>query len=192
MSSKTGKTIPTQEPLVWTVASTTLGQIVLAASLKGVRYLGFCEHADDAGEQVRSHCPDTELLNIDAMDDAQAAARFNALLRDAVEAVETPAAGSVRIPLDIRGTDFQQRVWQALRDIPAGETRSYGELATVLGDPKSSRAVGGANGANKIAVLIPCHRVVQSDGSLGGYAYGLAIKRALLEREGALQPELFN
>ncbi|MEL7320190.1 MAG: methylated-DNA--[protein]-cysteine S-methyltransferase, partial [Pseudomonadota bacterium] len=88
------------------------------------------------------------------------------------------------IPLDVKGTAFQQQVWKALRDIPSGETRSYGELAAALGNPKASRAVGSANGANNIAVLIPCHRVVQADGSIGGYAYGPDIKRELLRREG--------
>ena len=80
-------------------------------------------------------------------------------------------------------TAFQQRVWQELLRIPPGETLSYGQLATRVGNPKASRAVGGANGSNNIAVLIPCHRVIASDGSLGGYAYGLDIKRELLRRE---------
>ena len=83
----------------------------------------------------------------------------------------------------MKGTAFQQRVWKALREIPPGETRSYGELAAAVGNPNASRAVGSANGANNIAVLIPCHRVVQADGSLGGYAYGPEIKAELLRRE---------
>jgi AraC family transcriptional regulator of adaptative response/methylated-DNA-[protein]-cysteine methyltransferase len=99
-------------------------------------------------------------------------------------AVEQPGAGrSAAIPLDVHGTAFQQRVWDALRRIPNGETRSYGELAAMLGNPKASRAVGGANGANNVAVLIPCHRVIAADGTLGGYAYGLEIKAELLKRE---------
>ena len=87
------------------------------------------------------------------------------------------------IPLDVRGTAFQERVWQELRKIPPGETRSYAEIAAAAGNPKAVRAAGSANGANNVAVLIPCHRVVRSDGSLGGYAYGLEIKRELLRRE---------
>jgi AraC family transcriptional regulator of adaptative response/methylated-DNA-[protein]-cysteine methyltransferase len=83
----------------------------------------------------------------------------------------------------MRGTAFQQRVWLALRDIPAGETASYTEIARRLGVPKSVRAVAGACAANKIAVAIPCHRVVRSDGALSGYRWGIARKRALLERE---------
>ena len=114
---------------------------------------------------------------------AKEARRF-ATVRTGAEAVETPGSGA-DIPLDVRGTAFQQRCWQALREIPAGETRSYGEQAAMLGNPKASRAVGSANGANNIAVLIPCHRVVQADGSIGGYAYGPEIKAELLRREGA-------
>ena len=109
-------------------------------------------------------------------------AAFEKLLAEVVANVEEPGSGA-HIPLDVKGTAFQQRVWHALRDIPAGETRSYGELAAALGNPKSSRAVGGANGANNIAVLIPCHRVIAADGGLGGYAYGTKIKAELLRRE---------
>jgi AraC family transcriptional regulator, regulatory protein of adaptative response / methylated-DNA-[protein]-cysteine methyltransferase len=86
----------------------------------------------------------------------------------------------------VAGTPFQQRVWEELRRIPLGETRTYGALAAAVGNPGASRAVGGANGANNVAVLIPCHRVIATDGTLGGYAYGLTIKGELLRREGAL------
>jgi AraC family transcriptional regulator of adaptative response/methylated-DNA-[protein]-cysteine methyltransferase len=99
-----------------------------------------------------------------------------------VDAVERPGSGD-DIPLDVRGTAFQQRVWAELRKIPPGETRSYAEIAAAAGKPKAVRAAGTANGANNVAVLIPCHRVIRSDGSLGGYAYGLDIKRELLARE---------
>jgi AraC family transcriptional regulator of adaptative response/methylated-DNA-[protein]-cysteine methyltransferase len=87
------------------------------------------------------------------------------------------------LPLDVAGTGFQQAVWRELRRIPPGETRSYAEIAAAAGKPQAVRAAGSANGANCVAVLIPCHRVIRSDGSLGGYAYGLDIKRKLLERE---------
>jgi AraC family transcriptional regulator of adaptative response/methylated-DNA-[protein]-cysteine methyltransferase len=99
-----------------------------------------------------------------------------------VDAVESPGTGS-DIPLDVRGTAFQERVWAELRKIPPGETRSYAEIAAAAGNPTAVRATGSANGANNVAVLIPCHRVVRSDGSLGGYAYGLDIMRELLARE---------
>jgi AraC family transcriptional regulator of adaptative response/methylated-DNA-[protein]-cysteine methyltransferase len=110
---------------------------------------------------------------------------FRELFAQVVAAVEQPGAGNAAIPLDLHGTAFQQRVWEALRRIPPGQTRSYGELAAALGKPKAARAVGRASGANNIAVLIPCHRVIAADGTLGGYAYGMAIKAELLRRERA-------
>ncbi|MEP6173742.1 MAG: methylated-DNA--[protein]-cysteine S-methyltransferase, partial [Parasphingorhabdus sp.] len=90
---------------------------------------------------------------------------------------------SHNIPLDVQGTAFQEAVWRELRKIPEGETRSYADVAAAIGKPKAVRAVGSANGANNVAVLIPCHRVVRSDGTMGGYAYGLEIKQLLLEKE---------
>ena len=107
---------------------------------------------------------------------------FARLVAKVVALVERPALG-LDLPLDIRGTAFQQRVWQALRAIPAGETVSYADLAKRIGSPKSIRAVAQACGANPVAVAIPCHRVVRSDGGLSGYRWGVERKRALLERE---------
>ena len=96
------------------------------------------------------------------------------------------------VPLDIEGTEFQKKVWEELKKIPYGKTISYKTLAEKLGDVKSIRAVGKANGQNPIAIIIPCHRVIGADGSLIGYAGGLAIKEKLLHLEGALNPELFD
>ncbi len=166
----------------WAVMPTTLGGMLVAATDKGVCCLAFGE-----GEaELRARFPKAELI--------EGGDAFRDLFARVLAAVEEP--GTARdIPLDVKGTAFQQSVWQALREIPAGETRSYGELAAALGNPKASRAVGGANGANNIAVLIPCHRVVQADGSIGGYAYGTKIKAELLKREDAktnkTQEELF-
>jgi AraC family transcriptional regulator of adaptative response/methylated-DNA-[protein]-cysteine methyltransferase len=157
----------------WAVLDTSLGPMLVAATDKGVCCLAFGE-----GEaELRMRFPKAEV--VPAGDD------FRVLFAQVVEAVEQPGPGSAAIPLDVHGTAFQQRVWEELRRIPHGETRSYGELAAALGNPKASRAVGGANGANHVAVLIPCHRVIAADGTLGGYAYGLAIKAELLKREGA-------
>ena len=156
----------------WAVLATSLGPMLVAATEKGVCCLAFGE-----GEaELRARFPQAELV--------AAGEDFRALFAQVVEAVEQPGPGSAAIPLDVKGTAFQQRVWEELRRIPSGETRSYGELAAALGNPKASRAVGGANGANNVAVLIPCHRVIAADGTLGGYAYGLAIKAELLRREG--------
>ncbi len=98
--------------------------------------------------------------------------------------VEAPRLG-LDLPLDVRGTAFQQRVWQALRDIPAGQTASYGEIARRIGAPQAGRAVAQACGANPLAVAIPCHRVVRHDGALSGYRWGVERKRVLLAREAA-------
>jgi AraC family transcriptional regulator of adaptative response/methylated-DNA-[protein]-cysteine methyltransferase len=109
-------------------------------------------------------------------------AGFEQLVAKVVGLVEAPRLG-LDLPLDVRGTAFQQRVWQALRDIPAGNTVSYADLARRIGAPKSVRAVAQACGANALAVAIPCHRVVRNDGALAGYRWGVERKRALLERE---------
>ncbi|RJY08245.1 methylated-DNA--[protein]-cysteine S-methyltransferase [Aurantiacibacter aquimixticola] len=160
----------TDEPIHWAVMETSLGAMLVAATRLGVTCLAFGE-----GEaELRARFPKAEL--------APVGEGYRSLFAQVAEAVERPGSGD-DIPLDIRGTDFQKRVWEELRRIPAGETRSYGDLATTLGKPSASRAVGGANGANRIAVLIPCHRVIAADGSLGGYAYGLSIKSELLRRE---------
>ncbi|WP_108787970.1 methylated-DNA--[protein]-cysteine S-methyltransferase [Erythrobacter sp. Alg231-14] len=157
----------------WSIVTTSIGDMLLAATDKGVCCLSFGE--DET--HLRARFPKAELV--------PAGEQLRDLFDAVVKAVEEPSSDMSAIPLDVKGTAFQQRVWSALREIPAGETRSYGELAMLLGNPNASRAVGGANGANNIAVLIPCHRVVQADGSIGGYAYGPEIKRELLQREGA-------
>jgi AraC family transcriptional regulator of adaptative response/methylated-DNA-[protein]-cysteine methyltransferase len=154
----------------WAVVQTTLGPMLVAATGKGVCRLSFNESRED----LEARFPRAELI--------EGGGAFAALLQRVVDAVERPGTGG-DIPLDVRGTAFQERVWEQLRKIPPGETRSYAEIAAAAGKPSAVRAAGSANGANNVAVLIPCHRVIRSDGSLGGYAYGLAIKRELLARE---------
>lgn len=105
------------------------------------------------------------------------------LVEGAIAAIDRPAQ-MPDLPLDVQGTAFQQAVWQELRRIPPGQTRSYADIAAAVGKPKAVRAAGSANGANNVAVLIPCHRVIRTDGTLGGYAYGLDRKKKLLEMEG--------
>ena len=107
---------------------------------------------------------------------------YEDLVAKVVGLIENPRIG-LDLPLDIRGTAFQQRVWKALQQIPAGSTASYTEIAESIGMPKSVRAVAGACGANTLAVAIPCHRVIRNDGGLSGYRWGVERKRALLERE---------
>jgi AraC family transcriptional regulator of adaptative response/methylated-DNA-[protein]-cysteine methyltransferase len=154
----------------WAVVDTSLGPMLVAATNRGVCRLSFSE----GREELAARFPNAELV--------EGGEAFAALLQLIVDAVERPGTAS-DIPLDVRGTAFQERVWAELRKIPPGETRSYAEIAAAAGNPKAVRATGSANGANNVAVLIPCHRVVRSDGSLGGYAYGLDIKRELLSRE---------
>lgn len=154
----------------WAVVSTSLGQMLVAATEKGICRLSF-----DEGEAALSdRFPKAEILPADAT--------TQALIEGAVQAVENPSR-MPDLPLDVAGTAFQEAVWQELRRIPVGETRSYADIAAAVGKPKAVRAAGSANGANNVAVLIPCHRVVRTDGSLGGYAYGLDRKRMLLEKE---------
>lgn len=163
----------------WSVIDTSLGPMLVAATQKGVCCLAFNESEAD----LRARFPKAEII--------EAGEDFTALFDSVVAAVEEPSSDNSHIPLDVKGTAFQQRCWEALRKIPAGETRSYGEQAAMLGNPKASRAVGSANGANNIAVLIPCHRVVPASGGVGGYAYGPQIKEELLKREGSIDEELF-
>lgn len=155
----------------WAVVDTTMGSMLVAATDKGVCRLSFDE--DEA--ELRRRFPKAELV--------EGGADFEKLLADVVATVEAPGDFS-HIPLDVKGTAFQEACWKALREIPPGETRSYADIAAAAGNPKAVRAAGSANARNNVAVLIPCHRVIRSDGNLGGYAYGLGIKRELLKREG--------
>lgn len=153
------------------VAESSLGPVLVAATGKGL-----CRIAFDEGEaELRRYFPAAQIMPADPA--------FDALVRDVVAAVDDPARPTRDWPLDVRGTAFQQAVWQALRAIPAGETRTYAEIAAAAGRPRAVRAAGSACGDNAIAVVIPCHRVLRTDGGLGGYAYGTDRKRALLERE---------
>jgi len=154
----------------WAVVPTTLGPMLVAATDKGVCRLSFHEDRAD----LAARFPRAELVEGDA--------DFAALLSRVIAAVEAPGTAGA-IPLDVQGTAFQEAVWRELQRIPPGETRSYAQIAAAVGKPGAVRATGSANGANAVAVLIPCHRVIRSDGSPGGYAYGLAIKQELLARE---------
>ena len=114
--------------------------------------------------------------------------RWLDLLAQELDAYWVGGLRSFTVPLDLRGTEFQKKVWQALLTIPWGQTRTYLEQTRLIGDDKAIRAVASANGKNPVAIVVPCHRVIGSDGSLTGYAGGLERKRALLEREGSLSP----
>ena len=154
----------------WAVVNTSLGPMLVAATGKGVCRVSF----NEGHEALERRFPRAELV--------EGGADFAQLVEQVIAAVETPG-DFAHIPLDVKGTAFQEAVWQELRRIPVGETRTYAQLAAAIGRPKAVRAAGSANGANNVAVLIPCHRVIATGGGLGGYAYGLDIKRALLDRE---------
>jgi AraC family transcriptional regulator of adaptative response/methylated-DNA-[protein]-cysteine methyltransferase len=159
------------ETIRWTVVPSKLGPMLVAATPKGICRLTF----DEGEEALRRIFPRATLIEDDGgMAD---------LVAGALAAVERPAT-MPDLPLDVAGTAFQEAVWQELRKIPPGETRSYAQIAAAVGKPGAVRAAGSANGANHVAVLIPCHRVVRSDGTLGGYAGGTDRKRKLLEAEG--------
>ncbi len=154
----------------WAVVATSMGSMLVAATDKGVCRLSFGEDETD----LRNRFPKADLI--------EGGDAFARLLEQVVASVETPGK-SAHIPLDVKGTAFQEACWQALREIPPGETRTYAQIAAAAGNPRAVRAAGSANARNNVAVLIPCHRVVRTGGDLGGYAYGQDIKRELLRRE---------
>jgi AraC family transcriptional regulator of adaptative response/methylated-DNA-[protein]-cysteine methyltransferase len=166
------------EQLRWSMVDTALGTALVAASARGICMveLGASEPALEA--RLRAEFPNADLQRVDAGRDAFLAPR--------VRAVADALAGKKASPVevDLLGTAFQKKVWDALMRIPQGETRSYAEVAAQLGEPNAARAVAGACARNRIAVLVPCHRVVRGDGSVGGYRWGLPLKRRLLQREG--------
>jgi len=167
------------ETIRWAQFDSPLGRMLIAATGKGICRLTF----DDSEESLRRLFPKAEI--------AEDSGALKELIEGALTAIREPLA-ACDLPIDVAGTAFQESVWRELRKIPPGETRSYADIAAAIGQPKAVRAVGTANGDNHVAVLIPCHRVIRSDGTLGGYAGGLDRKRKLLAAEGhtADAPEL--
>jgi AraC family transcriptional regulator, regulatory protein of adaptative response / methylated-DNA-[protein]-cysteine methyltransferase len=158
------------------VGETSLGAVLVAATEKGACAIMLGDDPDALTRELQDRFPRAELVGGDA--------EFERLVAQAVGLVEAPGKRN-DLPLDIRGTAFQERVWQALRAIPPGKTATYAEIARAVGQPKAVRAVAQACAANPLAVAIPCHRVVRSDGDLSGYRWGVERKRALLDREAA-------
>jgi AraC family transcriptional regulator of adaptative response/methylated-DNA-[protein]-cysteine methyltransferase len=156
------------------VGECSLGSILVARSEKGVCAILLGDDPDQLARDLQDRFPRANLIGADA--------EFEKLVAKIVGFVEAPTVG-LDLPLDVRGTAFQQRVWQALRKIPVGSTASYSDIAQRIGAPRSVRAVAQACAANAIALAIPCHRVVRHDGALSGYRWGVERKRALLERE---------
>jgi AraC family transcriptional regulator of adaptative response/methylated-DNA-[protein]-cysteine methyltransferase len=156
------------------VGECSLGAILVAATELGVCAILMGDDPDALARDLQDRFPNANLIGGDT--------GFEQLVAKVVGFVEMPKLG-LDLPLDVRGTAFQQRVWQALRGIPAGSTASYSDIARCIGSPKSVRAVAQACAANSLAVAIPCHRVIRNDGGLSGYRWGVERKRALLERE---------
>jgi len=163
-----------QARIAFAIAACSLGALLVARSQRGLCAIALGDDPEALLRELQDRFPRAELVGGDAA--------FEQLVAQVVGFVEAPRLG-LDLPLDIRGTAFQQRVWDALRKVPAGETVSYAGIAARIGSPKAVRAVAQACAANVLAVAIPCHRVVRSDGGVSGYRWGVARKQALLARE---------
>jgi len=160
--------------LRFAIGESSLGSILLAHSERGVCAILLGDDPDELARDLQDRFPRAKLTGGNN--------EFEPLIAKVVAFVEAPRSG-LELPLDIRGTPFQQRVWEALRKIPVGKTASYTAIAKRIGSPTSARAVAQACAANALAIAIPCHRVVRNDGGLSGYRWGVESKRVLLERE---------
>jgi AraC family transcriptional regulator of adaptative response/methylated-DNA-[protein]-cysteine methyltransferase len=156
------------------IVASRFGRILIATTGIGVCWIGICDSDARLERELRTDLRAAEI----ARDDQG----MKALAQTVIDYVEG-RSNEVSLPIDVRGTPFQLAVWRELCAIPRGATRSYGEIARELGRPDASRAVGHANGANRLAIIIPCHRAIGADGSLTGYRWGIEYKRALLDHE---------
>jgi AraC family transcriptional regulator of adaptative response/methylated-DNA-[protein]-cysteine methyltransferase len=163
------------KPIRFSIGKSYLGLVLVAATEQGICRIDFGDTSRVLEERLQARFPQAEFQDADP--------EFARQVSEVLGFLESPRQG-LDLPLDIQGTAFQRRVWMALREIPAGSTASYGELASQIGRPKAARAVAQACAANAIAVAIPCHRAVRSNGEVGDYRWGAERKRAILEREG--------
>jgi AraC family transcriptional regulator, regulatory protein of adaptative response / methylated-DNA-[protein]-cysteine methyltransferase len=163
-----------EQVLLWSVTSTPVGDVIAVATPRGLAAVRIGEEARLIAE-IEAEFPNATLT------------RDDAAMVDVMRALSALTTGSPApdLPVDVHGTAFQARVWRALQEIPAGETRTYSDVAAAIGSPASVRAVARACATNKVALAIPCHRVLRSDGQLAGYRWGLAVKRSLLASESA-------
>lgn len=162
--------------LRYIITDCALGRMIVAATERGIAFLGFGENDGKLLAELQGDFPNAGI----AADDGKLADWI-----DAIRAELDGGAPASHVPLDVAATAFQARVWQALRAIPKGETRTYGEIAEQLGKPKAARAVGRACATNPVSLIVPCHRAVGSSGSLTGYRWGVERKKKLLEKESA-------
>lgn len=159
------------------VGQCSLGAILVASSDRGVCAISLGDEPEKLVHQLQDQFPNASIVGADS--------DYEAVVSRVIGFVDSPSMG-LDLPLDVRGTAFQQRVWHALREIPAGATATYQEIAARIGAPAATRAVAGACAANKLAVAIPCHRVIRTDGSLSGYRWGVERKQQLLDRENSV------
>lgn len=174
MTPTTFRTGGKDTTLRFAVGTSSLGAILVAASDKGIASILLGDDPQALVRDLEDRFPKAELIGGDR--------DFEDVVAKVIALIEAPGQ-DFDLPLDVRGTAFQHRVWQALREIPAGTTASYAEIAERIGMPKAVRAVAAACAANRLAVAIPCHRVVRNDGALSGYRWGVERKRALIARE---------
>lgn len=166
------------EEIRFALGQSCLGAILVASSTRGIVAILLGDDPHDLARDLQDRFPRARLIGMGGERGREA----SALIARVCTFIESPRTG-LDLPLDVRGTAFQRRVWQALQEIPVGERVSYSELARRLGSPRATRAVAGACAANPVALAIPCHRVVRSDGDLAGYRWGVGRKRELLRRE---------
>jgi AraC family transcriptional regulator of adaptative response/methylated-DNA-[protein]-cysteine methyltransferase len=166
------------ETIHWSVVATALGNTLVAATARGICMIELGEDAAGLEARLRDEFPHARLQRVDAGRDEFLAPRLRAV-------VARLGGGAGDVDIDLVGTAFQKKVWDALMRIPPGETRSYAQLAAQLGQPDAARAVASACARNRVAIVVPCHRVIRGDGSLGGYRWGLPLKQRLLDRERA-------
>ena len=166
------------EQIRWSLARTALGTALVATTERGVCMVELGDDAVALEAKLRAEFPQAQLERVDAGRDEFLAPRLRAV-------ADTLGGQAHAVPVDLLGTAFQKKVWDALMKIPAGQTRSYAQVAEQIGAPGSARAVARACAGNRVAVVVPCHRVVRGDGSLGGYRWGLPLKEKLLQRERA-------
>ena len=162
----------THDSISVTIARTSLGLALVAQTTRGVAAILLGDDRVALQREIRERFPDAQLVD----------AKANDVVAKVVALIDAPST-RFDAPLDLRGTDFQRKVWKALREIPAGSTATYAAIAQRIGRPTASRAVAQACGANPVAVAVPCHRVIRADGGLSGYRWGVERKRELLDRE---------
>jgi len=161
----------------YATGASSLGRLLVATTEHGICSVRAGRNDDELLRALQAEFPKAQIAR------GKKARRFLDALNDHLNGQE------VKLPVDVRGTDFQLRVWMALREIPLGETRSYSDVARMIGEPRAVRAVANACASNPVPLIIPCHRVIRKDGSLGGYGLGIGRKKALLSRERILARE---